>query len=279
MLRASCARPTNPPTITSALPSDSQRLDRPVDERLCALITCEDVAAGEPSDQHCQVRVRRVVLQQFVCVLHQREALVESALPAHDEGEPARQTRSCVRLACALIEADRLDEQKLASLKVGRRLRCARRVLEQLGALQYVICERGRLCQIALSFARRGERLRSQGGTDEGIARPCLQLGVAVGCRLVCVHKMRRDDLGNLVGVGERMLEVRRGREVAHAPVALRQRLVRDVADEVLQEPVLAVFGRTRVGLLREDLLRASAASSGSTSSRGARTPRRRPRA
>ena len=48
---------------------------------------------------------------------------------------------------------------------------------------------------------------------------------------------------------------MRGGGEVPRLPLALRERLVGDVADEVLEEAVLAVLGRARIGLDAEDLL------------------------
>ena len=45
------------------------------------------------------------------------------------------------------------------------------------------------------------------------------------------------------------------GGEVAHPALTLRQRLIGDVTDEVLQEPVLTMLGRAWVGLERHHLL------------------------
>ena len=71
--------------------------------------------------------------------------------------------------------------------------------------------------------------------------------------------------------------QVRGGSQVPGAALALRQRLVRDVPHEVLEESVLAVLGRTRVGLDAEHLLAYEDASSGSISTSepaSAETPR-----
>ena len=48
---------------------------------------------------------------------------------------------------------------------------------------------------------------------------------------------------------------MRGGGEVPGTALPLRERLVGDVADEVLEEAVLAVLGRARVGLDAEHLL------------------------
>ena len=62
---------------------------------------------------------------------------------------------------------------------------------------------------------------------------------------------MRGGDLDRLLRPAEML---RRG-QVARPTVVPGQRLVRDMADEVLQEPVLPAFGRARVSLEAEDLL------------------------
>ena len=49
--------------------------------------------------------------------------------------------------------------------------------------------------------------------------------------------------------------KVPRSRQMLLAAVALRERVVGDLADQVLQEAVLAVLGRTRIGLQPEQLL------------------------
>ena len=76
-----------------------------------------------------------------------------------------------------------------------------------------------------------------------------------LGIRFVGVDVVRGHDLCDLVLLGERRAQERRCREVARPPLVARQRLVRDVADEVLQEAVLAVLGRARVGLQAQHLL------------------------
>ena len=88
--------------------------------------------------------------------------------------------------------------------------------------------------------------------------RPCHRLDlcrvVGVGDGLVRGDVMRRDHLAQLVFVAgrEQMLGCC---EMARPPVVPRERLVRDVADEILEESVLPVLGRPRVGLNAEHLL------------------------
>ena len=66
---------------------------------------------------------------------------------------------------------------------------------------------------------------------------------------------MRGDDLDDLLVLGEARLQMRRRGEMPGPTLPFRERLVRDVADQVLEEPVLAVLGRPRVGLHAEHLL------------------------
>ena len=67
---------------------------------------------------------------------------------------------------------------------------------------------------------------------------------------------MRGDHLDHLVFVlGESRAEVLRGSEVARPPFTLGERLVGDVAHEVLEESVLPVLGRARICLNAQHLL------------------------
>ena len=66
---------------------------------------------------------------------------------------------------------------------------------------------------------------------------------------------MRREHLGDLVLVRDASREVVGRGQVAGLALAPRERLVGDVADEVLEESVLAVLGRARVGVDAEHLL------------------------
>ena len=66
---------------------------------------------------------------------------------------------------------------------------------------------------------------------------------------------MRRDHLDHLVVVSEGSAQVGGGGEVPGTTLSLRERLVGDVAHEVLEKAVLAVLGRAGVGLHAEHLL------------------------
>ena len=129
--------------------------------------------------------------------------------------------------------------------------------VEQLGPLARVVREPDRLRQVALRLAEGRERRGALARADERLVRLSPHLaGVGrLGIRLVRVDVVGGDHLGDLVLVRERRAQVRGRGEVAGTPLVPRQRLVGDVADEVLQEAVLPVLGRARVGLQAEHLL------------------------
>ena len=78
---------------------------------------------------------------------------------------------------------------------------------------------------------------------------------VCVGRGLIGGEAVRGEDLDDLVLFGKGGFEMLRRREVAGAALLPRERLVGDVANEVLEEPVMAVLGRARIRLDGEDLL------------------------
>ena len=67
---------------------------------------------------------------------------------------------------------------------------------------------------------------------------------------------VRCDHLDHLLFLlREGCAQVGGGCEVSGTTLSFRERLVGDVADEVLEEPVLAVLGRAGIGLHAEHLL------------------------
>ena len=92
------------------------------------------------------------------------------------------------------------------------------------------------------------------GGGGEGearLGRERIGLGARVG-RLAGREVVAGQRAGQLV-VAERLVVARRG-EVPRAPVAPRERAVGDLADERLDEPVLAALRRARIALDVEQL-------------------------
>jgi hypothetical protein len=74
---------------------------------------------------------------------------------------------------------------------------------------------------------------------------------VRIGHRVVGVEVVRGDDLDDLalLGGGECSLQVLRSREMPDPPLVLRERLVGNVPDEILEEAVLAMLRRPWIGL------------------------------
>ncbi len=105
-----------------------------------------------------------------------------------------------------------------------------------------------------LRLERRSQRRRALGGAGEPAARlrPDVVAIGRVGVGRMRVEVVRRDHLGDLVGIdpGIGCQEACR-REVARPAVAPRDRLVGDALDERLQEAELPALRRERIGLDR----------------------------
>ena len=146
-----------------------------------------------------------------------------------------------------------------------------------------IIFQLGRLDEVPLCLLVRAERSRALPGAREPVAglRPDLGCVVGIGHRLIRGEIMRGDDLDHLL-LGPALLELGGRCKVASLAVGLRERLVGDLAQEVLQEPVLPVLGRTRIGLDDEHLLARQRAEGGvelavsETGQRRERLPRER---
>ena len=104
-----------------------------------------------------------------------------------------------------------------------------------------------------------GLGMRAEGGSPLG--GPA-QGDAGLGGEGVCLRPVRCVALGRQVvagqGAGQLLaaegLEVARGSQVANLAIALGQRVVGDLADECLDEGVLAALGRAGVDLLDEQL-------------------------
>ena len=160
-------------------------------------------------------------------------------------------------LALRLEDLERLAEQPGGGVHVGGVVGEPAGPVEQPRPLTGIVGQSCGLRKVALCLAGGRERLGALAGAEQRLARLLAHfLGVGrVGRRLVRVEVVRGDHLGDLVVVGECLVQVFRGCEMACPPLAFRQRLVCDVANEVLQEAVLAVLRRAGVGLEAEHLL------------------------
>src|SRR4051812_26817290 len=87
---------------------------------------------------------------------------------------------------------------------------------------------------------------------DACLARDRRRL-VALGCGAIRLDVVHRENARQLTLV-ERV-EITRGGEMSHTPIAATQPCVSNLADETLREPILAALRRPRVGLERDQLL------------------------
>src|SRR4051794_18078232 len=122
--------------------------------------------------------------------------------------------------------------------------RHAARIGMKLRTPDGVIRELGRLLEMSLRLARRAQRRCALARPEEHLARLHLDLARVLCVRdcTVGVEVVRRQHLDDLVLVDEGRLQIRGRGEMSRMPLALRERLVRDVANEVLEEAVLAVL-------------------------------------
>ncbi len=121
------------------------------------------------------------------------------------------------------------------------------RPLVQLRLHEGIIGELQRPLERALGLCGRSQGSRSLAGTDEHLASlgaDLLGIGI-VGRRRVGVEVMGGDDIDDLVLLGAPGRRERNvgGSEVLGLALLLRDRLVGDVLDDVLQERVLAALG------------------------------------
>ena len=184
--------------------------------------------------------------------------LVATTRAAENPPEPRHHAGGGMRVALALVELDRLLEEPACRVRVtGSRGHLARAV-EKRRSLRRILGELRRVFEVAPGFGGRRERLGTLPGPHEHGLRLVLDLGCVFRVRggLVGGKVVRCDHLDHFVLVGyERGAQVGGGSEMSGTALSLRERLVRDVAHEVLEEAVLAVLGRARVCLHAEHLL------------------------
>ncbi len=212
----------------------------------------------EPGRQQREVCVGLIARDDGEGALQPLEGLVEPARVGLHLGEPARDAGRGVCISLVLVECDRLAEQPERVLGPSRVPGERTGPVEEFGSCQRPVREPGGLLEVALRLGGGAERGCPFAGPGEHRLRLLLDLGRVVGLRrrLVGGEVVGGDDLDHLVLLaGEGGGQVLGRSQVAVAAVALGERLVGNVADEVLQEAVLAVLGRARVGLDAEHLL------------------------
>ena len=216
------------------------------------------VPARESGGQEREVPVGLVGRDDGEGALHALERLLVLARGVLQVGEPGRDAGGGVGVTLGLVERDRLLEQPGGRLGLGGVGGEPARPVEQGGFRERLVGQPGGLLEVALRFGGSAERGGPFAGAGEHRLRLLLDLGRVVGLRrrLVGGDVVGGDDLDHLVLLpGEGGGQVLGRCEVAGAALALGERLVGDVADEILEEAVLAVLGRARVGLDAEHLL------------------------
>ena len=163
-----------------------------------------------------------------------------------------------MRVPVLLVELDRLLEEPARRVRVSGPRGHRARSVEQHGPFQRVLHELRCLLEVTPRLRGRGERLGPLSGPHEHGPRLTSDLGRVLRVRgsLVGCDVMRCDDLDHIVFVaGERAAEVLGCGQMTGAPLTLGERLVGDVAHEVLEEGVLPVLGRAGLCLHAEHLL------------------------
>ena len=214
--------------------------------------------ATELRGEHGRVLVELLGREHLEGPVHVFERLLEPAPIPHDLGEPSRHPRRGVRLACALEEGDRLLKVSSGLVGAGADSRHQAGALVQVGLDQKVVGELERALERALRLHGRTERAGALRGAEEHPERRRADLFAiwVVRARTVGIEVVGRYDFDDLILLRTpgRRQEPGSG-QMLRLALLLRDRLVRDVLDDVLQERVLAALGRAWVGLDREDLL------------------------
>ena len=170
--------------------------------------------------------------------------------------EPRRDEGGRTGLTLGLVRVMSLVEERSGPARFVRPLGHLSGEVCERGRCERVLAELGRLLEVPLRLGCGTERRGAISRLGKSVTRLLLDLLRVrrVGCRSVRGQVVGGQHLDDFF-LAEAGAQERGGREVLRAPVTLAQGLVGDVADEVLQEAVLAVLGRARVGLTREHFL------------------------
>ena len=138
-------------------------------------------------------------------MLQPRECFVSTTGEDDGASELVGSSGCSVGVPFGLVDRDGLFDQPLSGVGITRVAGHLTRTPEQLGVLQRLFRQLGRLLEVALRFGRSGERSRSFAGADERQHGPSLDLGRVdrIGVESVGLDEMGRDDLGQLV-LGQR---------------------------------------------------------------------------
>ena len=232
-------------------------------ERQLGTFRCTLEVAAEPVPDREASREQRKDLVWLIGrddgegTLHLCQRLVATAREGVEHPESRHDASRGVRVALLLVDLDRLLEEPAGGVGVAGPRSSLAGVVEERRPHRRRLRQARRLLEVAACLRSRTERPGALAGAGEHDLGLLPRLGRVIGVRygLVGGEVVGGDDLDHLVVVCERLDQVLGGREVADPPFALRKCLVRDVAHEVLEEPVLPVLGRTGVCLNPEHLL------------------------
>jgi hypothetical protein len=205
----------------------------------------EPVQAPQLCGQSREVLIRLVVREHAVGPLHSVDRRHELPTSPLDHTQARQDAGGGVRLTLFLEQRHRLFQGRLGLFDAAAHPGHLAGALAHSCLLHGIVGKVGRLLEVPLRLLGGGQRRRALRSLGEQLDCPLLDLGRvgSIGGGLVPSHVMRRDDLDDLRVGGERLLEVLRSREMARAPLPLRERLVRNPLEQILQEPVLAPLG------------------------------------
>ncbi len=176
--------------------------------------------------------------------------------PTIDHGSTPQADGARLILAPAEVVPDgsRLDEPRLCDLRVAAGVGRHPSLLEQIRPVGRVARDLERLEEEHGGLVMAAEGGGALGGTAQGEPRLCRE-GLALGViarRAICSQVVRGERTGQLIFA--QTLEEPRRRQMPAPPIALGQRPVCHLADERLDERVLAAFGRSRIDVVDEQL-------------------------
>ena len=209
-------------------------------------IAAEPVARRQTRSEHGEILVGLVLSDDLERALEPRQRLGATPRERLDPAEAPQHACSSVRVALRLEERDRLLEQRPGVVGMGCERRHPPGPLQETCALARLARQPRCLLEISSRLGRRREGLGALARPDEHVAGSPLDLGRVLRVRrcLVRGQVVGGDHLHHLVLVcRERRAQVGGRGKVPRAAFAFRQRLVRDMPDEVLEEAVLTVLG------------------------------------
>ena len=221
------------------------------------VVAGESAHAAELGERRRKLAAGLALLELRDRLLEPRRRFLQPALPDIDVGERGAGTRGGPGVARLGVEAERALALLACFDQFIRLQGEPARLLEQFGLEEAVLGKRRCLMVVASALFGGAERPRPLARTRQHLARfrPDSLRVVCLGRGLEGGQVVGSEHLGHLVELGEGALEVLGGSQVAGLALPLRECLVGNMTDEVLQEPVLTALGRARIRLHAQHLL------------------------